>query len=64
MGLITLFLKKDKKRDFNLIQLKLEGHDNYEKGEKLTRNFEPVNDEDIITKAYLDEKSLKKDGNI
>ena len=61
---ITLFLKKDKIRDFKLNQLKLQVHDTYEKDEKIRTNFEPVNDEDVVTKAYLDEKSLKKDGNI
>ena len=38
----------------NLNQLKLEVHDTYKKYEKLTTNFEAVNDEDVMNKAYLD----------
>ena len=33
------------------------------KNEKITTNFEPVND-DVINKAYLDEKLEKIDGHI
>ena len=42
----------------NIFQLKLEVHDIYKKGEKLTTNFEVVNDEDVTKKAYLDQKTL------
>ena len=43
-------------------QLKLEVHDTYKKDEKLTTNFEPTDNTDVINKAYLDEKLLKING--
>ena len=46
--------KKDKMQDVNLPQLKLEVHDTYKKDEIITTNFEAVNYEDVINKAYLD----------
>ena len=54
--------KRDKLQDSNINQFKLEVHDTYKKDEKLTTNFEPVNSEDVINKAHLDEKLLKIDG--
>ena len=51
--------KRDKLQDLNINNLKLEIHDTYKKDEKLTTNFEPVDDSDVINKAYLDEKLLK-----
>ena len=56
--------KRDKLQDLNINQLKLEVHDTYKKDEKITTNFEPVNDKDVINKAYLDEKLKKIDGHI
>ena len=56
--------KRDKFQDLNINQLKLEIHDTYKKDEKITTNFEAVNDSDVINKAYLDEKLLKKDGHL
>ena len=56
--------KRDKLQDLNINQLKLEVHDTYKKDEKLTKNFEPVNNEDVINKAHLDEKLLKLDGHL
>ena len=56
--------EKDKKQDININQLKLEVHDTYKKDEKLTTNFEAVNDEDVINKAYLDENLLRTDGHL
>ena len=56
--------EKDKTRDVNINQPKLEVHDTYEKGEKRTTNFTPVNDEDVVHKPYLDEKLLNIDGQI
>ena len=32
--------------------------------EKLTTNFEAANDEDVINKAYLDEKMVKTNGHL
>ena len=34
------------------------------KGEKLTTNFEPIDDSDVINKAHLDGKMLKKNGQL
>ena len=44
--------------------MKLEVHDTYKKDEKITTNFKPVNDEDVINKSFLDEKLKKVDGHI
>ena len=56
--------KRDKLQDLNIIQLKLEVHDTYKEDEKLTTNFEPNDNEDVINKGYLDEKLMKIDGHI
>ena len=56
--------KRDKLQDSNINQLKLEVHDTFKKDEKLTTDFEPVNDEDVINKGYLDSKLLKIDGHL
>ena len=56
--------KRDKLQDLNIDKLKLEVNDAYKKDEKLTTNFEPIDNEDIINKAYLDSKLLKIDGNL
>ena len=56
--------KRDKLQDLNINQLKLEVHDTYKKDEKLTTNFEPVDNEDVINKTYLDSKLLKRDGHL
>ena len=56
--------KRDKLQDSNINQLKLEVHDTYKKDEKITTNFEPINDEDVINKGYLDEKLLKLNGHL
>ena len=54
--------KRDKLQDLNINQLKLEVHDTYEKDEKITTNFEAVDNEDVINKGYLDEKLIKING--
>ena len=59
-----IFSKRDKLKDLNINQLKLEVHDTYKKDEKITTNFEPTDDSDVINKAYLDEKFKKIDGHI
>ena len=56
--------KRDKLQNLNINQLKLEVHDTYKKDEKLTTNFEPVNNEDVINKSFLDEKLLKINGDL
>ena len=56
--------KRNKLQDLNINNLKLEVLDTYKKDEKLTTNFEPVDDSDVINKAYLDEKLIKINGHI
>ena len=56
--------KRDKLQDLNINNLKLEVHDTYKKDEKITTNFKPVNDEDVINKSFLDEKLKKVDGHL
>ena len=56
--------RRDKLQDANISQLKLEVHDTYKKDEKLTTNFEPTDNSDVINKAYLDEKLIKINGHI
>ena len=52
--------KRDKLQDMNINQSKLEVHDSYRKDEKLTKNFEPSKNENVINRAYIDEKLLQK----
>ena len=56
--------KRDKLQDLNINQLKLEVHDTYKKDEKITTNFKPTDDSDVINKSYLDEKLLKINGSL
>ena len=56
--------KRDKLQDLNINQVKIEVHDTYKKDEKLTTNFEPINNSDVLIKAYLDEKLLKRNGHL
>ena len=56
--------RRDKLQDLNFNQLKLEVHDTFKKDEKLTTNFEPVDNEDVINKGYLDSKLIKTDGHL
>ena len=56
--------KRDKLQDLNINQLKLEVHDTYNKDEKLTTNFEAVDNEDVINNGYLDSKLLKTNGHL
>ena len=56
--------KRDKIQDLNINNLKLEIHDTYKKDEKITTNFEPTDNTDVINKGYLDEKLLKIDGHL
>ena len=56
--------KRDKLQDSNIKQLKLEVHDTYKKDEKLTTNFEPIDNSDVINKGYLDKKLLNINGHI
>ena len=56
--------KRDKLEDLNINQLKLEVHDTYKKDEKISTNFKPTDNQDVINKAYLDEKLSKIQGQI
>ena len=56
--------KRDKLQDLIINNLKLEVHDTYKKDEKLTTNFEPVDNEDVLNKGYLDKKLLKINGHL
>ena len=56
--------KRDKLQDRNINQLKLEVHDTFKKDEKITTNFEAVDNEDVINKDYLDSKLLKINGHL
>ena len=54
--------KGDKLQDLNINQLKLEVQDTYKKDERITTNFEAVDDKDVMHKGYLNEKLLKTNG--
>ena len=56
----NIVYKKDKNKEMKMNQLKLEVHDNYKKDEKLAIKFQPIDDEDVLNKAYLDEKFFEK----
>ena len=56
--------KRDNLQDLNINQLKLEVHDTYRKDEKLTTNFERIDNSDVINKGYPDEKLLKINGHL
>ena len=59
-----IFSKRDKLQDLNINNLKLEIHDTYKKDEKITTNFKPIDNSDVINKVYLDEKLLKINGHL
>ena len=42
--------KRDKLLDLKFNQSKLEVHDTFEKGEKKTTNFQPIDDNDVLKK--------------
>ena len=54
--------KKFKVQVIKIKQLKLEVHDKYKEYEKLTTNFDPTDNSNVIDKVYLDEKLLKMNG--
>ena len=45
---------KNRVQDINPNQLKLKVNHTYQKHEKITTNFEPSDDLDVINKIYLD----------
>ena len=56
--------ERDKLQHSNINQLKIELHDTYKKDEKMTTNFDAVDNTDVINKGYLDEKLLKINGQL
>ena len=56
--------RRDKLQDLNINNLKFEVQDTFKKDENIITNFEPVDNEDVINKGYLDSKLLKIDGHI
>ena len=56
--------KRDKLQDSNINQLKLEVHVTYKEDEKLTTNFDAVDNSDVINKGYLDKKLEKINGHL
>ena len=48
----------------NINQIKLEVHDTYKKDEKITKNCEPIENEDVINKTYLDGELKKTNGHV
>ena len=56
--------KKDKVQGMNFNQLKLKVHNSYGKDEKISTNFEPTDNSDVINKAYLDDNFLEIDGHL
>ena len=61
---VGIVSKRDKLQDLNINNLKLEVHDTYKKDEKISTDFEPVDDSDVINKGYLAEKLLKINGHL
>ena len=59
-----IFPEKDKMQDVNVNQFKLEIHDTYKRNEKITTNFEPIEDSDAINKTFIDKKLSKTEGQI
>ena len=56
MNLIILFLKQNV-QDMKFNELKLEVQGTFKKDEKITTNFQPLDDENVINKAYPDDKN-------
>ena len=56
--------ERDTLQDLKINHLKLKVHDAYKKEEKITTNFEPTDNSDVINKAYLDEKLLNINGHL
>ena len=48
MGKYNKISEKDKRKDMNNNHKKLEVNDTYKKDERITTNFEPTDDSDII----------------
>ena len=48
----------------NFNQIKLEVNDSYREDEEKITSFGSSNDEDVLNKAYVDEKLLKREGSL
>ena len=48
----NIFSKRDKLQDLKINQLKLEVLITYKKDEKLTTNFEPTENSDVVNNCY------------
>ena len=53
--------RKDKVKDLNLNQLKLEVGATYKKDEKITTHSEPTHNSDVLNKAYIDKTLSEKE---
>ena len=60
----VIVTKRDKLRDLETNQFNLEVHDTYRKYEKISTNFETIQNEYVINKTYLDENLIKIQGQI
>ena len=56
--------KNDKVQDLKINQLKLKVNDAYREDEKITTNFEPTDNSDVINKTYLEKRLSKIEGQI
>ena len=56
--------KSYKLKDSNINQTNFEKHDTYNKDEKITTNFEPIDLSDVINKAFFDERLKKTNSQI
>ena len=56
--------KRDKLQDAKNSQIKLKVNEAYIKDEKITTNFEAVNNEGVINKVYFDKNLLKINGQL
>ena len=54
-----MVFKKEKVQDLNINQLELDVQDTRKEDEKITTNFEPRDDGDVINKTYLEENLSK-----
>ena len=56
--------EKNRVQDNNLNRFKLKVNDNYKKDEKITMNFEPHNNEDVVNEACLNTEISKIGGHL
>ena len=56
--------KRDKLQDLYINSIKLKIQDTYKKDEKITTDFEHINNKNVINKSYLDERLFEIYGQI